>query len=100
MQYYCMFCNMQEKGYQPQCDYICSGCVQLLCGADQEDLKRAHAKATKLGLSRKVEALESFIEEESDEQRNNPRKLERDNDRARTLRTVRDQKEQIERFAV
>lgn len=86
-EYFCLFCNGPETSYQPQCDFICSGCIQLLCDADQDDLKRAHAKAVRLGLSRKVEALESFIEEEEFYDRE-AKKLERNMARTRSVRNT------------
>ena len=98
---YCLFCDGIESSYQPKCEYVCSGCVILLCDAEQNDLRRAYQKATEHGIDRKAQALKMFIEkEELNVQRNNLRKFKRDNDRTRTVRTVRDQKEQIERFAV
>ena len=59
---YCLFCDGLEKSYQPKCEYVCSGCVLMLCNADQDDLKRAYQKAIDHGIDRKARALKMFIE--------------------------------------
>ena len=59
----CLFCRNPDDKYRPvkDVDYVCANCVQLLCGADQDDLKKAHAKAIERGFLDKANALESFI---------------------------------------
>ena len=77
-QYFCLFCDGIEKSYEPECDFVCSLCVQLLCDADQEDLRRAYAKAVKLGIDRKAAALTMFIEKEKiDVRQENPKRKQR-----------------------
>jgi len=72
----CLFCNEQEKNYTPDSgvEFICSGCVQLLLMTDQAELKRARAKALKLGFPRKAYAIESFLEEEVYAKTNRPKR--------------------------
>jgi len=62
----CLFCNHQESNYKlvSGVDFVCSNCVQLLLGASQEDLKRAHTKAIDKGYMEKAKAIESFLDEE------------------------------------
>ena len=59
----CLFCNKTEKNYKPDpdVDFICGTCVQLLLRADQEDLKKAHKKALDEGDPRKASAIETFL---------------------------------------
>ena len=59
----CLLCNAIEPNFNPNADtdYICSKCVQILLAADQEDLKKAHAKAIEKGYSNKARAIESFL---------------------------------------
>jgi len=96
----CLFCNQPEKSYKPSPDveYICSSCVQLLLNADQEDKRRAYAKAIELGLTRKARALESFITKEGEEdERRRPetKRHERRANRKRSIRPVRDKAKRI-----
>ena len=60
---HCLFCCGQEKTYkpEPQIDFICRTCVQLLLNADQTDLKQAHTKAMDKGYPNKARAIESFL---------------------------------------
>jgi hypothetical protein len=75
---FCLFCDGSEKAYQPTTEFVCSGCVQLLCNADQGDLRRACAKAVKLKLERKAMALTMFIEkEEMNVRAENPKRKQR-----------------------
>ena len=74
----CLICYRKEKGTQqpdPDCDFICSNCVQKLCRASQEQIKAIYQKAVDQGSERKAEVLKTFIwqgEDESDQQ--NPRR--------------------------
>ena len=74
----CSFCNRHESNYQQDRHiekYICSGCTLTFVGANQESLKRGHAKAIKLGYTDKAQALKFFIHKEDNcEQRNSKRK--------------------------
>ena len=91
----CLFCNSNENNYVPADNrkFLCSSCVNLLLGADQDDLKNAYAKASSMKNERMAEAINMFIERnESNEQRNNGRKLKRNNNRTRTIRTARRKK--------
>ena len=62
---FCLFCNEPENNYKPDPDkeFICGRCVQLMLMADQDELRRAHTKAVILGYPRKAGAIESFLEE-------------------------------------
>lgn len=87
----CLFCNQSETSqYVPlkDTDFICSSCVLFLSDADQEDLKRAHAKAIKKGYSGKASALESFIIEDEINVRKT-KKFKRDLVRERPLQSAR-----------
>ena len=59
----CLFCSDFEKKYKPESgnDFICSQCVQLMLGAEQEDLKQAYDKAIEKGFPLKARAIESFL---------------------------------------
>ena len=99
----CLFCDGQEKNYMPMAgiDFICGSCVQLLLGAEQDDLKRAHAKAISKGYTNKARAIESFLEDkEKDEQRKPIKKCGRYSNRKRIDRAIGNQKERIKRVAV
>jgi hypothetical protein len=100
----CLFCNGKEKNYRPVAgiDFICGSCVQLLLGADQDDLKRAHAKAVKKGYTNKARAIESFIiPEETNEQRKpKSKKYRRHFNGKRVNRVIGNQKERIKRVAL
>ena len=63
---FCLFCNEPEKNYKPDSgiEFICGKCVQSFLMADQDALKRAHAKAIELVCPRKAKAIESFLKEE------------------------------------
>ena len=90
----CLFCNSPEINYKPQAnvDFICSRCVQMLLGADQEDLKRAHTKAIDMGYLDKASAIESFLMEDENEQRKPTRYDQRTFDRKGTAGAIRDKK--------
>ena len=91
----CMFCSNNDENYIPatNCKFICSSCVILLAGADQDDLKKAYAKASDKKNTRMAQAIHSFIERtEDNEQRNKGRKLKRNNNRTRALRSARNKK--------
>ena len=99
----CLFCNGQEPNYKPgpDVDFICSRCVQLLLGVDQDDLKKAHAKAIEKGYPGKAKAIESFLIGETNEQRKpKTKKYRRHSNRKRIDRTLGNQKERIKRISV
>ncbi len=97
----CLFCNGTEKNYQPDCEFVCSGCVQLLLDADQDDLQRAYNKATnrkyvnedhrmacEKEYLQKAKAISMFlIERETDVRK--AKKLERNLGRKRSVRNPR-----------
>ena len=97
----CLFCNGAEKNYQPDCEFVCSGCVQLLLDADQDDLQRAYKKATNFKYAnedhrkscegeflRKARAIAMFlIERETNDRK--AKKLKRDMARKRPVRNLR-----------
>ena len=91
---YCLFCNEPEKDYKPRpgIEFICSCCVLLLVGADQADLKRAYQKALSKVYFRKALALESFIIREGKHGRRPNKSIERNLNRKRTTRSLRNQK--------
>jgi len=99
----CLFCDGQEKNYRPGVGFCftCGSCVQLLLGAEQDDLKRAHSKALHKGYKRKAKAIESFlIPEGTNEQRKPTKKRGRYSNRKRINRAIGNQKERIKRVAV
>ncbi len=83
----CLFCNSEEKNCKtdPGTDFICSGCVILLAGVDQSDLKKAFIKAEETGLTNKASALQSFIIEDEYNVRKT-KKSKRNMERERPLR--------------
>jgi len=92
----CLFCNGEEKNYKPEPgkDYICSLCVILLGDADQEDLKRALAKAEEKGFRNKASAIKSFIIEDECNDRKT-KKSKRNMVRKRPLRTARPTRDEV-----
>ena len=97
----CLFCNQEEgHGYKPEkeIEYVCSRCVQLLIGADQEDLKRAYTKAIKHGYENKAKAVAMFIEKEIEDGKK-PKKHRRNFDRKRIVRTLGNKAKRIGRNA-
>ena len=75
-------------------DFICSSCVQLLLGAEQDDLRKAHAKAIEKGCPGKAKAIESFlIEDETNDRKTKITK--RHLERKRPLRKVRPSSHQV-----
>ena len=60
----CLFFSQPEPtpGYKPgkNIEFTCSRCVQLLLRADQDDLKRAYAKAIKHGYENKAKAASFY----------------------------------------
>jgi len=97
----CLFCFGQEKNYKPDpnIDFICSSCVQLLLNADQTDLRRAYLKAIEKGFTNKARAIESFLEEKSNEQTRPISKINgRCPNRKRINRPVRNEKKRIRRL--
>ncbi len=91
----CLFCNGQEPNYKPgsDVDFICGSCVQLWLGADQDDLRKAHAKAIEKGYPRKAKAIESFLHESK--YYGKTEKSKRNLARERPLRTVRPSRHEI-----
>jgi len=88
---HCLFCGRPETGgYKPGpgVDFTCSRCTQLLLGADQEDLKKAYARAIEKGYPGKAEAIKSFIIEDEFNVRK-AEKFKRDMARKRPMRTLR-----------
>jgi hypothetical protein len=106
----CLFCYDPEPEYKLGTRYkplagfgfVCSWCVQLLLAADQQDLKRAHAKAIQKGFTNKASAIESFLipEDKIDGQRKPAKKRRRNFDRKRIVRTVRDKAKRIGRSKI
>ena len=90
----CLFCKGLESKYKPIYDneIICSQCVQILLAADQQDLKRAHAKSIEKGIIDKAKAIESFLTEDEIEQRKPTRYNQRIADRKGTAGAIRDKK--------
>jgi hypothetical protein len=95
----CLFCGKNEI-HDPSCDFICSTCVQVLLEADQEDLKRAYAKAIEKGYPGKVKAIETFLIPEEPDGKRPTREFTRHLNRKRITRPVRYQKEPVRYFAI
>jgi hypothetical protein len=92
----CLFCFELEPEYKPETriDFVCSWCVQMFLGADQQDLKTAHSKAIEKGYQNKAKAIESFLipeEYSARKTKNDKRSLVRE----RPLRTVRPSRHQL-----
>jgi hypothetical protein len=87
---HCLFCNKLEKNYRLNKDieFVCSECVNLLADADREGLKRAYQKAQNEGFMRKLSAIESFLLEETINDRK-AKNSQRNMVRKRPLRTTR-----------
>ena len=100
----CLFCNHLEPNYKsdPQVEFICGGCVILLTGGDQTDLKNAYKKAVNEGYKRKVSALESFIIPEGKDEQRKPesKKCGRYSNRRGIAKSDRIKKERIERIEI
>jgi len=90
----CLFCNNQEPKYKPQADvdFICSQCVQMLLGTDQQDLKTVHTLAIDNGYLNNAKAIESFLTEDEIEQRKPTRYNQRIDNRKGTAGAIRDKK--------
>ena len=93
----CLFCNCEENfNRNSGTEYICGSCVQLLFGANQDDLNRAHNLATDKGHVNKAKAIESFlIPEGHNEQRKPGSKFRININRKRIVRPSRTQKERV-----
>ena len=71
-----MFCNFcseatdSDKVDKDAKSYICSNCVQLLFNLSQEQLSKAYDLSIAKGYTNKADAIKSFLEVETDEQRN------------------------------
>ena len=91
---HCLFCNKQEKNYKPDrhVDFICGGCVLLLADASQEDLKKAHTLAIEKGYLNKANAIELFLMPEGKDANRPAKSVERNFDRERTARSIRNKK--------
>ena len=100
----CLFCNGQEKKYKPEpdTDFICGSCVQLFSNANQEDLRRAHKKSLNKKYINKASAIESFLEDEGNDEQRKPttKKRGRHPNRKRTHRTLGNKKERIKRIQI
>ena len=60
----CVICLGNEPGPRkpdPDVEYICSACVQILAHATQEEIVDLYLKAVEQGMDRKAEVLKSFI---------------------------------------
>lgn len=92
----CLFCNGEEKNCksEPSKDYICSLCVILLAGANQDDLKRALAKAEEKGFRDKASAIKSFIIEDECNARKT-KKFKRNMGRKRSMRAARPSRDEV-----
>ena len=90
----CLFCNGEEKNYKSDVDFICSSCVILLAGAEQDELKKAYAKAIEKGFKDKAYAIESFLMQEEYSVRKT-KKSQRDMERERPVRKVRPSRHQV-----
>jgi hypothetical protein len=95
----CLFCGFPEPGYKPNPDveFICSGCVQILLSANQEDLNRAYIKAIEMGYSTKAKAIESFLIPEVSDGKRPTRNSPRHPNRERATEPIRYQKKRIGR---
>jgi hypothetical protein len=91
----CLLCNCQEPNYKPGpgVDFICSRCVQLLLGATQNDLKKAHTKAIEKGCPGKANAIESFLDE--GEYYGKTEHSKRNMERKRPLRSIRSSRDKV-----
>ena len=91
----CLFCN-QEENYNrnSNTEFACIRCVQLLLGADQDDLKQAHSIAIDKGYDRKAKAIESFLIPEEINVRET-KQVRRNMVRKRHMRTVRPSRNQL-----
>ena len=100
----CLFCSNPEPKYKPQAkvDLICSQCVQMLIGADQEDLKTVHTMAINNGYLDKASAIESFLIPEGLNEPRKPvtKKRGRHSNREGIVRAFRDKKKRIGRTEI
>jgi hypothetical protein len=100
----CLLCNGTDKSYKPEPDkdFICGSCVQLLLRADQDDLKQAYAKAIEKGYINKARAIESFLPNGGNYEQRKPKskKRRRHSNRTRIDRVARSKKERIKRSEV
>jgi hypothetical protein len=100
----CLFCNEPDKSYKPEPDkdFICGSCVQLLLRADQNDLSRAHKKALDKGYINKAKAIESFLHDGGNYEQRKPKSKKRGRhpNRTRIDRVTGNKKERIKRSAV
>ena len=87
----CLFCCDADTDDKPVAgkDLICPLCVQMLLAADQEDLKRAYAKAIERGKTREASAIISFLIEGELTNEPKAKKPERSIVRKKPMRVVR-----------
>jgi len=86
----CLFCHKEEGyNYRPEkeIEFVCSRCVQILLRAEQDDLKRAYAKALKHGYESKAKPVAMFIEKEIQDGKK-PEKRRRHFNRKGIVRTL------------
>jgi len=93
----CLFCNNQEPSYMSGSgiDFICSRCVPLLLGADQNDLRKAHAKAIEKGYRNKANAIESFLVDGGNDDDRKTKKSKRNMERKRPMRMFRPSRDKV-----
>jgi len=93
----CLFCNGQEPNYKsdPGIEIICSRCVILLADANQDDLKRAYAKAIEKGYLNKARAIESFLVDGENDDDRKTKKSKRNMERKRPMRVLRPSRHKV-----
>jgi len=94
MNQHCLFCSHPPKPpHKPAdtVDFVCGSCVCLLADADQDDLRRAYNKATRLNMDQKATAIKMFIEEEEHELQNARPKARIEKSRRNSARRGRSQ---------
>jgi hypothetical protein len=60
----CLWCESDKEGKRvdPGKDFICGSCVVMLMSYLQEALQKTYQKCLRLGLKRKANAIETFLE--------------------------------------
>ena len=61
----CLWCDTDKDGERVDKgkDYICGSCVQMLLSYPQDALNKTYHKCLRLNLTRKANAIETFLEE-------------------------------------
>ena len=100
----CLFCNEPEKTLsykvsQKDIEYACSGCVQILLGAEQLHLKRAYEKAIEKGYHGKATAIKSFLIPEGKDGKRPAKRNRKNINRKGITRTVGNKAQRIGRLA-